>query len=237
MIIPTRPQLPEAGQREEVSKSLLDMARQINEADMERKRLLLADTTRFGVEPNVTEFQDDGFLKSFGKARQYKDIILPASNLRPGPSSPSYVPFLGNIYAARFDNGVTDEVYGTFELQHDYYEGSEMYLHIHWSPDTAGTGNLVWGVEYTFAALGQVFPAPTVVTVPWPAPGVLNQHVAHDIAVIPGFGLQIGAQCAFRLYRLGGDVADTYAGNCFLHTVGVHYAADTLGSRGIFTKE
>ncbi len=237
MIIPTRPQLPEAGQREEVSKSLLDMARQINEADMERKRLLPADTARFGIEPNVTEFQDDGFLKSFGKARQYKDIILPASNLRPGPSSPSYVVFLGNIYATRFNNSVTDELYGGFELQHDYYEGSEMYLHIHWSPDTAGTGNVVWGVDYSFAALGQVFPAPVAQTVTVPAPGVLNQHVAHDLATINGFGLQIGAQCAFRIYRLGGDPADTYAGNCFLHTVGVHYAADTLGSRGIFTKD
>jgi hypothetical protein len=96
---------------------------------------------------------------------------------------------------------------------------------------------VVWGVEYSFAALGQVFPAPTVATVVVPAPGVLNQHVAHNIATINGFGLQIGAQCAFRLYRLGGDAADTYTGNCFLHTVGVHYAADTLGSRGIFSKD
>ncbi len=227
----------DAKDREEVSKALLDLSRQINDTETQRQELTAALLARFGNDLDYTEFQFDGSLKSFGAARQYKDIIMPAANLRPGPSSPSYAVFLGAIYATRFNNAMTDEVYGGFELQHDYYEGSDMYLHVHWSPTTAGAGNVLWGVDYTFASKDQVFPAPTTKTVAYPAPGVINQHVAHDIAVIPGRGLKIGAQCAFRLYRLGGNVLDTYAGDCFLHTVGVHYAADTLGSRGIFSKD
>ena len=236
VIVPTLPELPDQKTKEEIRKALLNLAGQINRQTEDSYQLLRALTARFGSALNYTEFADDGFLQSFGDAKQYKDLILPAANLRPGISAPTYAVFKGAIYGPRFDNAVTNEVYGSFELQHDYYEGSDIYFHIHWSPTTNNPGNALWAVDYTIAAPNKVFPAPVTAQVAYPAPGVVDYHVINNIATIPGNGITIGSICAFRVYRIGGDVLDTFTGNAFLHSAGVHYAADTLGSRGIFTK-
>lgn len=236
MIIATRPLLSVRKDEEEVRKALLSLAEQINRQIDEAQALSRAYTAKFGSELNYTFFDDDGFLRSFGDAKQYKDLILPAANLRPGPSAPTYAAFKGSIYGVRFDNAVTNEIYGSFEIQHDYYEGSDMYFHVHWSPTTTNTGNVLWAVDYSIAKPNTDFPAPVTAQIAYPAPGVVDRHVLHDITTIPGAGLTIGAVCAFRVYRIGGDILDTFTGNAFLHSVGVHYAADTLGSRQVFRK-
>jgi len=235
-INPINPELVGFKDREEVRKALINLAGQINRQHEDDRRNFQALQASFGSDLNYTTFADDGFLQSFGEARQYKDLIIPAANLRPGLTPPTYAAFLGGIYAPRFDAGVSNMVYGSFELQHDYYEGSDLYFHVHWTPTTTNTGNIVWGVEWTIASNGGVFPAPTTTLgTPSPAPGAVSQHVIQNILTIPGFGLHIGAVVAFRLFRQSGGT-DTFTGNAFLHSVGVHYAADTLGSRGIFTK-
>ena len=237
IIAPTAPELKDEKDRAEVRKSLLFLAGQINQADKDRKTLTEAEAARFGSSLNYTEFQPDGFLQNYGAAKNYKDLIIPASNLRPGATPPTYAAFLGGIYAPRFDSGSSNMVYGSFELQHDYDEGSALYFHVHWSPTTTNTGNIVWGVEYTIAKANAVFPSPTTTTgTPTAAPGVVDRHSLLNIAVFPGFGLTIGTVIAFRLFRQNGGT-DTFTGNAFLHSVGVHYAADTLGSRQITSKE
>jgi len=237
MITPINPVLNDVKDREEVRKALLNLAKQLNEqheADRKNFQALLA---RFGSELNYTTFDIDGVLQSFGKARQYKDLITAAANLRPGNTPPTYAAFLGGIYAPRFNAGVADEVYGSFELQHDYYEGSDMFFHVHWTPTTTNTGNIVWGVEWTIANNGTVFSSVlTALGTPTAAPGVVAQHVVQNVLLIPGIGLKIGAVFSFRLFRQNGGT-DTFTGNAFLHSVGIHYAADTLGSRQVFTKQ
>lgn len=230
------PVLVDQKDREEVRKSLLDLVRKINEARDADGKQLISLSSRFGTEPNYTTFDEDGFMQSFGEARQYKDLITAAANLRPGATPPSYSAFLGGIFAPRFNAGSSEMVYGSFEIQHDYYEGSDLYFHVHWTPTTVNTGNIVWGVEWSIASNKTVFPAPTTsLGTPYAAPGVVNEHTIQNIFVIPGLGLKIGAVIVFRLFRQNGGT-DTFTGNAFLHSVGIHYAADTLGSREIYTK-
>lgn len=236
MIRPTAPVLIEPKDREEVRKALLAMAQQLNEQHEADRQEFRALSARFGSDLNYTGFDADGFLQSYGDAKQWKDLIMPASNLRPGATAPTYVAFIGGIFGARFDAGVSNMVYGSFELQHDYDEGTDLYFHVHWSPTTTNTGNIVWGVEYTAANGNEVFPSSTTVLgTPTAAPGVINRHQLQNIAIIPGLGLRIGTNVAFRLFRQAGGT-DTFTGNAFLHTVGVHYAADTLGSRELYSK-
>lgn len=236
MITPTAPMLIDQTDREETRKAFNELARQLNEQHEKDRKNFLAAAASFGIDPNITTFDGMGFMQSFGKARQYKDLIIPAANLRPGATPPTYAAFLGGIYEPRFDAGTSNMVYGSFEIQHDYYEGSDMYFHVHWTPTTTNTGNIVWGVEWTIASNGVVFPGPTTsLGTPTAAPGVVSQHTIQNLFTIPGLGLKIGAVVAFRLFRQNGGT-DTFTGNAFLHSVGVHYAADTLGSREIFTK-
>lgn len=185
---------------------------------------------------NTTEIEADGTLKFNGDARVWKDLIMPAGNLRPGATPPAFAAFLGGIYAPRFDAGTRDEVHGSVELQHDYKEGADLLFHVHWSPTTTNTGNIVWGVEYTVANLGTTFPAALVVPgTPVAASGVVNRHQLNNVITIPGAGLKIGAVVVFRLYRQNGGT-DTFTGNAFLHSIGIHYECDTTGSRDTTAK-
>lgn len=185
---------------------------------------------------NYSEFESNGVLKFNGASEVWDDIIISANNLRPGNTPPTYAAFLGGIFEPRFDAGVADEVHGSFEIPHGYKEGSGLYLHLHWSPTTTNTGNIVWGFEYTVSNVSGVFPSPlTVTNTPHAAPGVANTHVLTSIAILPGTGIHIGAIIAFRLYRQNGGT-DTFTGNAFLHSIGIHYQKDTVGSRQITAK-
>jgi hypothetical protein len=188
-------------------------------------------TGHFGGAANYSEFEADGTLKFNGDATVWKDLITSASNLRSGGSPPTFAQFLNGVYGYRFDAGTADELHGSFELQHDYKEGTDLDFHVHWSPTTTNNGNVVWGVEYTVQNIAGVFPATTTVTMtPTAAGGVANAHKLHDIAIITGTGLKIGAVIVYRVFRQNGGT-DTFTGNAFLHSVGIHYQCDTVGSR------
>jgi hypothetical protein len=192
--------------------------------------------SKFGTATDYSEFETDGTLKFNGDAEVWDDIIISASNLRPGNTPPVYAAFQGGIFGARFDAGVADEVYGSFEIPHDYKEGGDLYFHVHWSPTTTNTGNIVWGIEYTVGNMGAVFSTNDTKTgTPTAAPGTVGKHEIKNIYIIPGESIKIGAIIAFRLFRQNGGT-DTFTGNAFLHSVGIHYQIDTIGSREITTK-
>ncbi len=68
-----------------------------------------------------------------------------------GANEPSYNVYKGGIRAYEF-NTVGDEVFVEFHLPHDYVEGSNIYIHSHWSVDTASvTGSVTWDFECTYA--------------------------------------------------------------------------------------
>jgi hypothetical protein len=166
----------------------------------------------------------------------WNDIITSPLNLRPGATPPIFAVFMNGVYGFRFDSSVADELHGSVEIPHDYKEGTELIPHVHWSPTTADTGNIVWGLEYTKAGDGVTFPATaTITTTPTAASAVINQLNRLDFKAIPGDGVKIGDVIAFRLYRQNGGT-DTFTGNAFLHSFGFHYQIDTIGSRQITIK-
>jgi len=185
---------------------------------------------------DYSEFEPTGTYKANGGALTWSDLIVPATNLRPGGTPPAFAAFNNGIWGFRFDAGSSDELHGAVELQHDYKEGTDLYFHVHWSPTTTNTGNIVWGCEYSVAKIGNTFPASTSQSgTPTAAPGVINRHAIYSIVTISGAGLTIGSIVTFRVFRQNGGT-DTFTGNAFLHSVGIHYQSDTLGSRSISTK-
>jgi len=48
--------------------------------------------------------------------------------------------------------------------------------------------------------------------------------------------MKIQDNVTFRLYRDSANVADTFTGEAFLLSVGVHYTSDTCGSIQMITK-
>jgi hypothetical protein len=117
------------------------------------------------------------------------------------------------------------------QLPHGYVEGSDLVPHVHWTPTDSGSGNVVWGLEYTWANVDGTFGNSTVVTVPNTADGTAYKHQVAEFSAISGSGKKIRSLLLCRLFRKAADAADTYAADVALLDVGFQYQADTLGSR------
>ena len=174
-----------------------------------------------------------------GNEAEWKDLIFPAINLAIGVAAPT-IATQSNIRYYVFAGGTVgtaDELHGCFELQHDYKEGTDLYLHTHWFATTSGTGGVRLGVDYGCGTPGSAlsFQEGVEVTARTIEADETNIMRVTNIATIPGTGKTIGTNCMFRIYRPI-DEYNTYADPIGILTVGVHYQCDTLGSRGITTK-
>lgn len=190
------------------------------------------DKDKFGTDTSFSEFEPDGTLIFSGDATVYRDFIMSVQNLRPGISPPTFDTFQDGIYGIRFNDSVNDEVHGSVEFQHDYVEGSDFEVHVHWSPTTTDVGNCRFGFEYSIANRNTgTFGASTTIFINPTATGIINNHIYSSFGLISGVGLTIGAHIVFRFFREGDNVLDTFTGNAFVHTIGIHYKCDTVGSR------
>lgn len=184
---------------------------------------------------NYSEFEDDGTLSFKGDATVYRDIIIPGNSLAPtGAAAPDLINFINaNLQVRGFDGGATTErLFGSCEMQHDYKEGSNIEIHVHWSPTTADAGSVVWQLYYTWTNKHGTFAAPTLITfTPDAAGGTAWVHKFKSGGAISGAGKTIGSIFVFQLFRDPGATGDTYSADAALLDVGIHYECDTTGSR------
>lgn len=165
----------------------------------------------------------------FRASQARDDLSISAHVLQAGATPPTWAAYNGTLYAPEFINAATTDLHGSFEILHNYLDGSSFELHIHWSPSTTNTGNCYWGIDYSISNMLAVWPAPTTALVAAAASGVVGTHQYTTMAAITGTGLTKGATIDFRIYRLGNNVLDTFTGSAFLHNVGLHYI---IGSNG-----
>ena len=125
---------------------------------------------------------------------------------------------------------------GSFELMHDYKEGTDLYFHIHWQGIAAPTGTdyVRWRLTYVLARDGVVLPSVTQIEIETEF-DTQYEFKRSDFAAITGTDFKIGDQFLFRIERIA-STGDAYAGEALLATVGVHYQIDTIGSRTTYIK-
>lgn len=185
------------------------------------------------IEARETVLEGGSFV---GTAR-WDDIIIPGVALSGGASAPDLTTFQGTIQLWTFDGGsTTEEVFGVFEIPHDYKEGSLLRPHIHFAPINGNGGNVKWQMSYTIASKDAVFPSTTTITSTSAVGTSALAHKASEFDTIVGTNVKIGDIIAFRLFRDPTDVADTYGSDVFLLSVGIHYQIDSTGSVNVFTK-
>jgi hypothetical protein len=110
-------------------------------------------------------------------------------------------------------------------------------VHIHWSPSSTNTGNALFNFEYSRAnKTTGTFGTSTVLSATQAGSGTINKHQYLTLGTISGTGAKIGDIIVFAFSRLGSDASDTFTGNCFVHSVGIHYQCDTIGSRTVNDK-
>ena len=175
-------------------------------------------------------------LRGEHETSSWDDIIIPPSGLARNNLAPDRVVFVGSIEAPAFSGTSTEQLSGSFEIPHDYNEGTDLRPHIHWSPSNTNAGDVKWQLEYTLACVGDAFPASTTVVAIDTSNQINRSHNVVEFGIIDGTNVQIGCMIQFRLFRDGGDAEDTYGSDAFLLSIGVHYEQNSDGSRDVFTK-
>ena len=166
---------------------------------------------------------------------QYEDLRVPLQAAKvAGANQPTFEQIPGTLqYAWNFD--VNDMIYFMAQLPHAYKEGTDIYPHVHWSPesDSDPATNVLFHLAYTWVNIndeitGYSTRSSTVST------GV-NQGLVHKLTsigsnpAIDGTGKKISSMLICRLQRKG--AASEYPGGVFIYEFDFHYQIDTRGSR------
>lgn len=104
--------------------------------------IVLPKETQIGIKINPTS-------PAFG----WQDMIGTIQVRAGGGSTPLvWTAYTGNIYQFAFKtaSGVLD-CYNEFHIIHDYFEGSNMFCHLHWSTNVTATGNIKVYFDISYA--------------------------------------------------------------------------------------
>ena len=200
---------------------------------------------------NYTSLDATGFITFNGTTTVWDDLRVEPNIKGTGTNDPTFTKWFDNgagsrgVFLYNFTDAITaseKEVFFQVQLPHSW-KGTTIYPHVHWIPLAAGVGQRpVWGLEYNWADIGQVFGNTTIAYTTGLIPNDTNlvkyKHYISSFAGITPTTNQdeISAILMCRLFRYSGNASDTYTNTCGLLYVDFHYEIDTLGSRTEFTK-
>lgn len=189
-------------------------------------------------EPNVRWFvvgwEHDGTQTTY-----WDDLRISATSTRAQANTPTFAAWFGGTFIWWFADAATKELHFTCQMPHKWKEGTTIHPHVHWIPDVvAAADNRVvnWGLEYTWANIGALFPGTTTITgnVHYPAHVrvAANTHYMTDLGNITAAGKTRSSMLVCRIFRDGTGAIDTdsYTNDAGLLEVDFHYEIDSPGS-------
>ncbi len=142
------------------------------------------------------------------------------------------------VYGYVFDADILQEVHFAVQLPHGYKYGTSLYPHVHWTPlENGGSGEYPrWGLEYTFAEIGEGFGNTATIYGESPAPSaasvVSGTHYLTNLTPISGTGVDsVSAMLICRLFRDATNAGDDFAGEVGFTEFDFHIIFDAPGSR------
>lgn len=129
-----------------------------------------------------------------------------------------------------------DELSFVTQMPHDYKEGSDYKVHLHWTPHSRGVaedGNTVnWRVDLSIANIDGTFPVVATYDLTDTCANGADAHLMSTDVVVSGTGLTISHIILGRVYRIAGDswATNTAGNNPALLEVDFHYEIDDTGS-------
>lgn len=130
--------------------------------------------------------------------------------------------------ALRFDASSLRVAAATYQMPHSWAStvNSNVYPHLHISPQGTGTGAVVMVCRYAYSDIGDLHPSSTVVTNTYHI--TTNTQYRHTLWNLPTNGItmsnmQYSAILDWRFERLGNDGADTYGDAIDVKSADLHY--------------
>lgn len=163
-----------------------------------------------------------------------------------GQTVPAYEQVTGsNFWAYNFagTGSQTKEVQCDFHLDHRYQENTDLYIHMHWFPNSSASGDVKWYFDICYArgyARG-VYPiaTPTTVSVVTAAPGVAYTHMISEVVFTNAGGtgglidralIETDGIVMVRAYRNPADVADTYTNTAWATYCDIHFQSNKVAT-------
>lgn len=176
--------------------------------------------------------------------------INPGSFDRPGISDPTpvvYYPNGGGLGMYLYQFGKNQFVSFTVQIPHSYKQGTDVMVHLHWTPGANGaaeSGNTVgWKVDYSWANINGAFTDMQTCDLSDACDGTDHKHQMTPEVTIDGHTAEkhISSMLLCNLRRSDTGADDTWAGTAsgalpMILEVDFHFEMDTIGSRTISLK-
>lgn len=202
-------------------------------------------TNKFGTSTDYLQIDNSGLLSLHGDATVWDDLRIEPVPRSSGAKAPSFISWKGGLYLYDFNDAVLaseKEIFFTVQMPHTWATGTAVEPHVHWVNKTAGTAGQVirWGLEYSFANIGETFSTPNTIYATTIAGGgditVPDEHMITEFASIDMTGKGISTVLVCRIFRNSSDAADTYGGTAGLLYLDWHYQVNSMGSQSEYTK-
>jgi hypothetical protein len=161
-------------------------------------------------------------LSAISSYTHNEDLRFPATAINPPGASADPARNLSDG-SLEFSASITNTLAFFVQLPHDWVEGTPVYAHVHWQPNSTNTGNVLWRLEYSCANIDGTFPVATVVDKVVASSGVVARHQLDNIATIPMTGKTVSCMLKCILSRIGGDGLDTFTSTAKLLEIDFHY--------------
>lgn len=216
--------------------------------DKTKHTLVVGDSETKGGNPMAKE--DDLCLSEnendtliYCRSNNWDDIRVPVfSTNKGGTKDPDFVKVLDDgvasqgVFTYAFDKLTEEELYFAVQLPHGWKLESDIEPHVHWMPKTSGPGSVSWGLEYSIAKIGTVFPGTTIIygnETHVVESLVENKHYLTDLGFIDMTGVDlVSAMIMCRVFRdaTGAGETDDYDDDANLLEIDFHYQIDSVGS-------
>ena len=164
-------------------------------------------------------------------AARWNDLRVALSAGKASTSPPTFETLRNGVQSYGFSATQTEQLFFEVQIPRGWNLGTTIKPHIHWSPgNSTNTGSVVWQLEYSWANVGDPFPATTTLTATQAATGVPYAHQIASFGDVDGTGKRESSVFVCRLARVGGDAADTFPTDALGISVDFHYQAVALGS-------
>jgi hypothetical protein len=181
----------------------------------------------------------------------YEDLrIVPTSFDFVGNTDPTlvaYTPTGSGTATMLYEFAKNDVAYFVAQVPHNYKEGTDITVHVHWTPGSRGTEegtNLVgWKVLYAWTNIDAAFPAMQTADLSDACTSTDDAHLITPEVTLNGHTVPktISSMLICQVTRTDTNGDDTWASSTtgqlpLILEVDFHYQIDTLGSRQILTK-
>jgi hypothetical protein len=176
----------------------------------------------------------------------WDDLRIQAGSFsRPGGSDPAivmYYPASGGLGTGLFEFAINDWVSFVCQLPHKYKTGTDVKVHLHWTPGPNGVaenGHTVgWKVDYSWANVDGSFTAMATANLSDTCDGVDDKNLMTPEVTVDGHtaSKHISSMLICNLRRSDTGTDDTWVGTVagalpMILEVDFHFQIDTIGSR------